>query len=478
MIGCDGFAANWPFGWRRNAPPSTRRTHKEEAMIGNIHKKLPIVTEDPVALSSRIIDSGETDESTNRVTQNLTEVADGISIVESFSHIITFQTADGLVCFDSSGSFTGTRALDSLRAWSTERINSLVYTHGHIDHVGGSAAMAADATDRGYAAPEVVGHVAVDPRLDRYEETNGWNLAINRRQFGGISRTAGLSLPSEDQFVPPGTLRPTTTYRQTHDLTVGGTTFELRHDRGETDDHTWAWIPEHNAICAGDLVLWVFPNCGNPQKVQRYPKDWAAALRKMQALNAEWLFGAHGLPVHGKARVHLVLDDLASALESLVVRTLEMMNAGESLDAILHEVTLPDEVLTKPWMMPIYDEPEFVVRNIWRLYGGWWDQNPSHLKPSTNAELGAEIAALAGGANALVARARDLADTGDFRLACHLIEFAASAEPESRDVHGARAEIYQARRNNEFSLMSKGIFAAAANESKAVIEGPDQPTRR
>ena len=35
--------------------------------------------------------------------------------------------------------------------------------------------------------------------------------------------------------------------------------------------------------------------------------------------------------------------------------------------------------------------------------------------------------------------------------------------------HGARAEIYQARRDAEFSLMAKGIYAGAANESKAVI---------
>ena len=67
----------------------------------------------------------------------------------------------------------------------------------------------------------------------------------------------------------------------------------------------------------------------------------------------------------------------------------------------------------------------------------------------------------------------ELADDGDFRLACHLIEFAAEAAPEDREVHAARAAIYRARRAAESSLMSKGIFAAAERESKAIAEPGD-----
>ena len=50
--------------------------------------------------------------------------------------------------------------------------------------------------------------------------------------------------------------------------------------RGETDDHTWTWIPDRKAIFSGDLFIWMFPNAGNPQKVQRHAGEWAAALRQ------------------------------------------------------------------------------------------------------------------------------------------------------------------------------------------------------
>ena len=159
------------------------------------------------------------------------------------------------------------------------------------------------------------------------------------------------------------------------------------YDRGETDDHTWAWIPSHQAVAVGDFVAWVFPNAGNPQKVQRYPGEWAAALRKMLALEPELLLPAHGLAVAGRERVATVLGDLATALERLVADVVAGMNAGATLDEIVHAVRVDDDLIHRPWLRPIYDEPEFVVRNTYRLYGGWWDGNPATLKPAGEAAL-------------------------------------------------------------------------------------------
>jgi alkyl sulfatase BDS1-like metallo-beta-lactamase superfamily hydrolase len=186
----------------------------------------------------------------------------------------------------------------------------------------------------------------------------------------------------------------------------------------------------------------------------------------MAGMEAELFLPAHGLPIHGKERIASVLDDVASALESLVEQTLRMMNEGARLNDIIHTVELPAGTLDKPWLAPTYDEPEFVVRNIWRLYGGWYDGNPAHLKPSPDARVAAEIAELAGGALALAKRAAELQET-DVRLACHLVELAALAEPDDAAVHEQRAAVYQSRRSQETSLMARGIFGAAANESKA-----------
>jgi alkyl sulfatase BDS1-like metallo-beta-lactamase superfamily hydrolase len=392
----------------------------------------------------------------------LSDVTDDIAVIEAFSHVVVVRTGDGLVVADTSAQAFGAAVVQSLRAWTDEPVHTLLYTHGHVDHVGGAGAFVADAADRGDPAPSVVGHEKVLERFDRYDLTNGYNAVVNQRQFGNRGR---LGMGDPTWF--SDWVKPDITFRETLDLDVGGVRIELRHDKGETDDHAWAWLPEQRAILAGDFLTWVFPNAGNPQKVQRFPREWAVALRAMAEKRPELFVPAHGLPIGGADRIARVLDEVAGALESLVVRTLELMNAGERLDRIVHEVRLPDELLAKAFLRPIYDEPEFVVRNIWRLYGGWYDGNPSHLKPAPDAVLAAEVAALTGGAAALAARAEELV-TAQPHLAAQLVEWASQAAPDDATIHGVRADVYEAVRKGELSLMSKGIYGAAARASREI----------
>ncbi|MBI1339426.1 MBL fold metallo-hydrolase [bacterium] len=422
--------------------------------------------------SARYIDQGvyEGPKSINRTTGELSEVADGIAVVEAFSHVVTFRTDEGLVLFDTSLDSFAPRVIKALRGWSDDPVHTISYTHGHNDHIGGAAAFLDEARDRGRTRPRVIGHANVKPRIDRYRLTNGYNAVINDRQFRAATgrSTAVSSGWSSGRFGPETWVEPDTTFEDRMGIEVGGVRFDLRHDKGETDDHSWAWVPERKAICAGDFVIWVFPNAGNPQKVQRYPIEWAKALRAMMALEPELLLPAHGLPVSGRERIATMLGDMARALELVADQTLRMMNAGARLDEIIHSVSVPAELLEKPYLRPAYDEPEFVVRNIWRLYGGWYDGNPAHLKPSPDAALASELARLAGGAGVLARRAGEVAAAGDMRLACHLAEFAVQAAPDDVGAHEVRRDVYRQRRSQELSQMARGIYGAAAEDSARI----------
>lgn len=174
----------------------------------------------------------------------------------------------------------------------------------------------------------------------------------------------------------------------------------------------------------------------------------------------------HGLPVIGAGRIVEALTDSADLLDSLHDQTVALMNEGATLDEVIHTVKAPEHLLAKPYLRPTYDEPEFIVRNVWRLYGGWFDGDPANLKPARRSDFAAEIASLAGGAARLSQRAADLAASGEFRVACHLAELAALAAPGDAEVHSVRAEVYEKRAGAETSLMAKGIFRWAASESR------------
>ena len=391
----------------------------------------------------------------------LAEPADRTGFVASFANVSALRTDGGLVLVDTGSSLLSGPAHDTLRRWTVDPASTVVFTHGHIDHCFGVDRYDADNAACGSAPCTVVAHEAVPARFDRYRATLGYNTLINRRQFAMLG----------DQFTWPSDYRyPDRTYRRRLDLDVGGERFELHHARGETDDHTWVWVPSRRVLCSGDLFIWASPNCGNPQKVQRYPKDWAAALRTMAALDAEVLLPGHGLPIVGADRVREALTDTARLLEHLHDATLEMMNAGATLDDILHTVRAPAELLERPYLRPVYDEPEFVIHNVWRLYGGWYDGNPARLKPAADAAVAAEVASLAGGAARLAARARELAEAGDLRLAGQVAQWAVDAAPDDPAVHRARAEVYELRVADATSTMAKGVFGWTARSSRVVSD--------
>ncbi|MBI4768209.1 MAG: MBL fold metallo-hydrolase [Deltaproteobacteria bacterium] len=372
-----------------------------------------------------------------------------------FSNTIIRETPEGLILIDPSG-FAGVKMkFESVRSVTSQPLHTAIYTHGHVDHCFGVSAYVEEAQSKGWPRPQVIAHEATPARFRRYRETIGYNQAINSRQFmGGQTR---VNFPADFYY-------PDITYQNRLRIQVGGVTALLRHGRGETDDHTWVFFPDTGVLCPGDLFFWCLPNAGNPQKVQRYCKEWAVALREMASLDPQVLLPGHGWPIIGSDRIKQALEDNARLLEILFEQTLLLMNQGTSLDKILQIVQVPEDLLNKPYLHPVYDEPEFIVRNLWRLYGGWYDGTPSHLKPAPEKEQAEEISRLAGGADKLIGRAKELGQSGNFRLACHLADWAYLAAPDDPQVREAVHRIYTARAGVETSTMSMGIYMARARE--------------
>ena len=391
----------------------------------------------------------------DRTQVGFEEFDTGLGFLSAFSNATVIDTDEGLVFLDTSGPFHAAKFHELLRAWSQKPVHTAVYTHGHIDHVFGLGPFEQEAEEKGLPRTRVIAHEACPARFDRYRLTAGYNGVINQRQF---------DLPTP--LFPKHFRYPDETFRNERVLEIGGERIELHHDRGETDDHVWMWLPQRKTLYTGDLFIWASPNCGNPQKAQRYPREWAEALRKMATRGAERLFPGHGPPILGAERVRQALEESAELIERIVEQTLAMMNEGVRLNDLLHQIELPEHLLARPYLRPVYDDPLFIVNNLWRLYGGWYDGNPAHLKPAADRDLARAIAAISGGARALALGAEEQLDAGALEVASHLIEFAAQADAADPTIRSLRARIYEERAERETSLMAKGIFSAAARDSR------------
>jgi glyoxylase-like metal-dependent hydrolase (beta-lactamase superfamily II) len=388
------------------------------------------------------------------------EVAPDVFMHPAFVNTYALRTSDGLVLIDPGFTHTSGTVRDLVRRWSDAPLRVAVYTHGHVDHAFGLRAFL-DAGER----PEIVAQAACAARFHRYALMHGWNARINQRQF---------ALPSP--MFPQQFDQPTLSVHDRLAQRLGDLTLEYTAAKGETDDALWVWVPERRILFTGDLVIWQAPNCGNPQKVQRYPEEWAQALEAMAGCDAEWLFPGHGLAIHGQDAVRTVLTETARYLRGIVDEVRRRMNAGETPEDIFHAVEPDPELAKRPFLRATYDHPKFIVRNLLRLWGGWWNGNAAELLPATPAKQAAEIAALAGGVAAIVARGRALLDGADATTAAHLAEWATRAEPENRDAQAFKRDVYLRRLDEAESLMARGIFRAAMHDAERALG--EEPTHR
>ena len=389
--------------------------------------------------------------------EGASELAPDLLALKGIAGIYVLDTGDGLVMLDAGSLLDTGRVHEAVRAWRPDApLAAVVFSHHHVDHVFAVGRFDQEHERRGWPPPVVYAHELLPAHFDRYLRTLGWNTAINRRQFA-------IDVP---KFRWPDRYRyPDVVYRDRLRFQRGGLSFHLHHGRGETDDHTWTWIPERRILATGDLFIWAVPNAGNPQKVERYLADWADALDAMADLGAETMLPGHGLPIFGADRIREALTTTSSFLRDVETQALALMNRGCSLDEVLAGVTFPAALMEKPYLRPVYDDPRFLVRMVWRRYGGWWDGEYDTLLPAPKAAQAAEWVALAGGLERVLERARTLLADGKLALARHLVESALHAAPEDGAVHTLREEVYAASADAERSSMARNILRHASRAS-------------
>jgi len=340
---------------------------------------------------------------------------------------VLFETDDGLVLVDTGMGVGGPAILDAMRSVSTKPLHTIIYTHGHVDHSYGTWALI-EAGEK----PEIIAQENILRRFDRYIRLRGSLANYMSQPIESLPKT-------KDDIV-----WPTKTFRDRLELSIGGEKFVLRHHRGETDDHLYVWVPGRKLVVSGDFYQGFLPNAGNGKRVQRYPEEWAVALREMADLEPEILVPCHGEAVRGRAVIREDLLVLADTLQYIVDHTLAGLNAGMRKDKIYESLQLPERLANHPTMKVQYVSAKDISKMVIKQYTGWWDDVPSHWSPAPLEAEAREIVSLAGGVQSIVARARELAAT-DIELACHLTDWAFLAYPEDPDVEALVIEVYEQR---------------------------------
>lgn len=357
-----------------------------------------------------------------------------------FVNVTVFETDAGLVLVDSGYAPAGPALRDALAKLSDKPVHTVIFSHYHADHCLGAWALL-----EGPVRPEIVASDRFIEEMELDFLTNGLQARNNQQAF----------VPSDWS----GVVRPTKLFHGTTTLTIGGEDFVLTHAPGETADHLWVAVPGRDVVCSADYFQGGFlPNTGNGKRRQRYPLTWARALRDMAGLHPQKVLPGHGPALTDATAIQDRLGGQAAMLESLTTQVVTGLNRGERQDLILDRVALPGNLAASPDARQYYDKPRDIAAMAVKQLSGWWNDVPSQYAPAPLAAQARALAALAGGADKLIARAVQVAFT-DVVLACNLADWAWLAAPADRRILAGALAVYGRRVANLLPTQDALVYA-------------------
>ena len=411
----------------------------------------------------------------------LFEVTEGIYQVRGLdlSNMTIVEGEEGVLVIDPLISAEcAAAALALYRVHRGERpVTGLLYTHSHVDHFGGARGVVSeqDVTSgrvpvlapRGFLEAAVSENVYAGPAMTR-RATYMYGALLPKGPTGQVG--AGLG-----QTTSTGTVTlvaPNVEIARTgQEETVDGI-----HMVFQLTPHTEApaemnfLFPEHRALCMAENAT---HNLHNVLTLRGAPvrdaHGWSTYLDEAIGLfagHAEVLFAQHHWPRWGTARLVDYLAKQRDLYGYIHDQTLRLLNKGHLGSEIAEAFELPPSLEREWHCRGYYGSLSHNVRAVYQRYIGWFDGNPAHLWPHPPAPAGERYVALAGGADALLAHAREAYRRGGLPLGRRgrqpsRVRRAAEHRGEGAAGPGARAARLRRRERHLAQLLPDGRKGAA-----------------
>lgn len=347
-----------------------------------------------------------------------------VAIGYDLANTILIRTSSGNVIVDAMSSPSrAAAARRALEAKAPGPVRALIYTHSHLDHVGGASAWVDGNTEILAGAPFTQTFVSRYGTLQRSERARA------ARQHGHLLEDHDLpcsSIGKRLDFtgdIGEGARLPTREISGTETLTIGDTRMVLISAPGETDDQIYVHLPDEEILLVGDNYYAAFPNLYTIRgTLGRKAEPWMASLDLIRRLAPKTLVPSHTLPVLGQAEILKRVTSYRDAIAWIRAAVVRGANAGASLDEVVAAAALPPHLARLPWLAPLYGEVEWSARAFYGQAIGWFDGRASQLYPLSEQERFTEDLALMGGEEAVLKRLDELIKAGKDRYVLDLLD--------------------------------------------------------
>ncbi|MGB9228070.1 MBL fold metallo-hydrolase [Mycobacterium sp.] len=359
------------------------------------------------------------------------QIAPGLWCSPGLSNAYLLTTAEGRVIVNTGMGFEGPVHRANFDAVDSSPVRYIIFTQGHVDHVGGLDSVR-DPDTTVVAQANWTTWRDDNERLIRYrasrsafafKDTLATGIQAIQRRLG-TKHLAGQSAPVVDLD-----------FADTLTLEIGGRRLELISvPGGETTDSLVIWLPEQRICLCGNTFGPLFGHIPNlvTMRGDRYRDALTAisSVERVRDLRPELLVTGHFAPIAGAELIDAVLTRLRDAIQYIHDQTVAGMNAGKDVRTLMSEIALPAEYEVGQ----AYGKVAWDVRAIWENYSGWFHhRSTTELYPVGFDAVTADVVELAG-ADALVQRAQAHLAADRPLHAIHLAELVTPDHPGAREV--------------------------------------------
>ena len=400
--------------------------------------------------------------------KELITVTDGVHVAVGYAlaNSILIEGENTNIIIDTTGTEETAREVKALfDAINPNPVESIIYTHNHADHTYGATVFAEG------SSPDIYAHSTTEIYLSRV-------IGILRPIISSRSnRMFGNALPKEQvenngigPFLEigrdgrkPGLLYPTKTFTDQIEFEAAGHKIQLFHAPGETNDQLFVWLPEKKALFPGDNFYKTFPNLytirGTPY---RDLVGWVNSIDMMRYLEPEYLVPSHTRPIVGKEKINTLLTTYRDAIQFVHDQTVRLMNLGLDPNEIAEQLVLPKHLGDSPYLKEFYGTPAWSAKNVFSGYLGWFDGNPSTLKPLPLKDEAEKMIQLSGDWDSLFKVAEDAFLTDDFQWSLQLTDYLLRSRPDDQKTKLLRQSALEGLGSQESNPNSRYYYLSSA----------------
>ncbi|MEU1376019.1 alkyl sulfatase dimerization domain-containing protein [Streptomyces triculaminicus] len=379
-----------------------------------------------------------------------------MTIVEGDSGILVI---DPLACYE-----TAQWALKLYRdtTGSQRPIVGIIYTHSHVDHFGGVRGLFHETNDvvntdipiiapDGFLEHAVSENVYAGPAMARRSEYM-YAAKLDNGPHGQVGSGLGLTVSTgEVTLVPPN-------------VNIGGTgTAPVpRGDWSAKDVIPWRpglyrqlidgirlifqltpgteapaemniYLPQARSLCAAENATHTLHNLLTLRGAQvRDAHAWSKYLTETIQTFGEHTdveFASHHWPRWGNEKIVEYLSNQRDVYGYLNDQALRLINAGKTGIEIAEELELPESLAGHWYTRGYYGSISHDLKAVYQRYMGWFDGNPAHLWNLPPAKAGAHYVEAIGSVEAVVTKAQQAYDRGEYRWVAELLNHVIFGHP-------------------------------------------------